>query len=77
MWIAAPIAVLALAGATIAVAARVQTAPLPLDSNHITICHATGNGEWHEISPDDDSIVRENGHDWSPAGHHPAVHVHG
>ena len=65
MWIAAPLAVLALAGGTIAVAARTQTAPVLLDSNHITICHATGNGEWVQISPDDNSIIGENGH----AGH--------
>ena len=30
------------------------------DSQHITICHGTGDGGWNQISPDDDGVV--NGH---------------
>jgi uncharacterized repeat protein (TIGR01451 family) len=65
VWIAAPVAVLALFGATIAVAARGQDAPVLLDAeDSVTICHYTGNDEWVQLSPNANGVLSgHEGHD--------------
>ena len=79
------LAVLVLSGILVAVttaalawsaaAALQQAEPEVRRGQSVTICHAKGNGDYVQNSPDADSIVSDTGARRTPRRHHPALPV--